>query len=122
MKSPHFIFDNVNTADIERVIESGTGARTIYISIPEQKKEKQKMTGAKGLFESRRFWTMLIYAGVSIVLYFVGKYAGAAEDDVKFLIAALLPIALALVAAYTVDYMQQARLEMTRVQMDALKK
>ena len=98
-----YLFDNINTVRGERIIEGGN------------------MQGAKGLFGSRRFWTMLIYTIVSVALYFVGKYFQVAAEDVKFLIAALLPIALALVAAYTVDDMQAARLEAVRMQMDAVK-
>lgn len=80
------------------------------------------MQGAKSLLQSRRFLTLVVYTAISVVLYFVGKYFQVAAEDVKFLIAALLPIVLALIAAYTVDDMQAARLEQTRLQVESFKK
>lgn len=80
------------------------------------------MEGIKGLLQSRRFLTMVIYAVISVILYFVGKYFQVAADDVKFLIATLLPIALALVAAFTIDDMQAARTEQLRLQVEAQRK
>lgn len=80
------------------------------------------MQGAKSLLQSRRFLTLVVYTVISVALYFVGKYFQVAAEDVKFLIAALLPIVLALIAAYTVDDMQAARLEQTRLQVESFKK
>lgn len=60
-------------------------------------------TGLGGLLQSRRFITLMVDALLSIVLYFVGKYFSIALDDVKFLILILQPIALLVIAAYTVN-------------------
>ena len=84
-----------------------------------QFQKEETMTGAKNLFASRRFWTLLIDVLVSLVIYFGGKYAGAYMDDIRFLIVALQPVALLLIAAYTVDDMTAARVEMTRMQIDS---
>ena len=70
----------------------------------------EPMSGAKGLLASRRFWVLVVDTVISLLLYFVGKYAGAAMEDVKFLILALQPIALLLIAAWTVDDMHAASL------------
>lgn len=74
------------------------------------RKEDSAMTGANYLLQSRRFWTLLLDAVLSITIYFVGKYFSVALDDVKFLIVTLQPIALILIAAYTVEDVHQASL------------
>lgn len=68
------------------------------------------MQGATGLLQSRRFWTLLVDAVLSIALYFVGKYFAVALEDLRFLIIAIQPIAVALIAAYTIDDTQRATL------------
>jgi hypothetical protein len=42
---------------------------------------------------------------VSITLFFVGKYAGAALEDTKFLIVTLQPVFVLLIGAYTAEDM-----------------
>lgn len=61
------------------------------------------MTGAKELLQSRRFWTMVLSVIVALVLYFVGKYLPAQLEDVKFVIDLIVPLALMLIGAFTVD-------------------
>lgn len=61
------------------------------------------MKGAKEIFQSRRFWTMLLSVIVALVLYFVGKYLPAQMADVKFVIDLITPLAFVLIAAFTVD-------------------
>jgi hypothetical protein len=46
----------------------------------------------KRLFASSKFWTAIFDAVISIVLYFVGKYAPVAAEDVKWLIITIQPI------------------------------
>lgn len=59
------------------------------------------------LFQSRRFWVLVIDLVVSITLYFLGKYGTpSALEDVKFLIASIQPVILLIIAAYTVDTVQ----------------
>ena len=61
------------------------------------------MNGARAIFSSRRFWTMLLSIIVGLVLYFVGKYFAAALPDVQFVINLIVPLAIVLIAAFTVD-------------------
>lgn len=52
------------------------------------------------LLNSAKFWTAIIDLVVSLILYFVGKYAAAgAFEDVKFVIAALQPVFLMLIGS-----------------------
>lgn len=74
------------------------------------------MKGLGGLLQSRRFVTFVVDAVLSLLLYFVGKYFSVAIDDLKFLILTLQPIAVAVIAAYTIDDNQQASLA-TQLQM-----
>ncbi len=56
------------------------------------------VTGWDGLMRSRKFWVMVLDAGVSLALYFAAKYMGASEyDDIKVVIALLQPIAVTVV-------------------------
>lgn len=55
------------------------------------------------LLKSRRFVTALLASVVTLVLYFVGKYALGALEDVQMVLNVLMPLALALIAAYTID-------------------
>ena len=55
------------------------------------------------LLQSRRFVTALLASIVTLVLYFVGKYALGALEDVQMVLNVLMPLALALIAAYTID-------------------
>jgi hypothetical protein len=53
----------------------------------------------KLLFQSRKFWLLILDTFISLSLYFVGKYAGAAFEDVKLLILSLQPIFLMIIYA-----------------------
>jgi|GEM_PF-5562901 len=54
------------------------------------------------MFGSYEFWVMVIDVVVSLVLYFTGKYlAPEIFEDVKFLIATIQPLVLAIVAWLT---------------------
>lgn len=54
----------------------------------------------EGLLRSRKFWLLVLDTVISMVLFFVGKYASAdLFDDVKFLIAALQPLFVVIIAA-----------------------
>lgn len=56
------------------------------------------------LFQSRRFWLLILDTVVSLALYFVGKYGAVGTiEDVKFIIGALQPVFIVLIAAYTVE-------------------
>lgn len=55
------------------------------------------------LIKSRRFWTAVIDMVVSIALFAVGKYSPSDLDMTKFLIAAIQPVVLVIIAAYTVE-------------------
>jgi hypothetical protein len=57
------------------------------------------------LARSSRFWTLILDVVVSITLFFVGKYAGAALEDTKFLIVTLQPVFVLLIGAYTAEDM-----------------
>lgn len=61
-------------------------------------------TGLEGILRSRKFWTLILDAVISTVLFFVTKYVNpAAVEDVKYLIAAWQPIILLIIAAWTVE-------------------
>ena len=49
------------------------------------------------IYQSRRFWLLLIDTVTAVTLHYV------AGPDVSFLIAALQPVFIALIIAYTVD-------------------
>jgi hypothetical protein len=53
----------------------------------------------KGLVLSRKFWLLILDTVISLVLYFVGKYAPVAFEDVKFAILALQPVFVAIIIA-----------------------
>lgn len=63
-----------------------------------------KPNPARDLLQSRRFWLMVIDLIISLVLYFTGKYATPqANDDIRFLIAAIQPVFLTIITAITVQ-------------------
>ena len=68
-----------------------------------QIESEKPMNGARAIFSSRRFWTMLLSIIVGLVLYFVGKYFAAALPNVQFVINLIVPLAIVLIAAFTVD-------------------
>lgn len=55
------------------------------------------------LLKSRQFWTAIVGAVATLTVFFVGKYAFAALEDVQTVLNVLLPIVLVMIAAYTVD-------------------
>lgn len=56
------------------------------------------------LLHSRRFWTLIVDAVISIGLLFVGRYVSPADQElIKFVVAALQPVVAVVIAAYTVD-------------------
>ena len=58
------------------------------------------MNPIKGLLISRKFWALMLDVVISIVLYFVGKYGTpSVYEDIKFLIAALQPVFVMLIAS-----------------------
>lgn len=56
-----------------------------------------------GLLHSRKFWLAILDAVVSTALYFVGKYAGAHVDDLRFIIAVYQPVIGLVIVAITVE-------------------
>ena len=68
------------------------------------------MNPFSGLLKSRKFWVVLFDLGVSLVLYFTGKYAAPAlAEDVNFLIAAIQPAFLFLVGSIAYEDGQAKR-------------
>jgi hypothetical protein len=53
----------------------------------------------KLLFQSRKFWLLILDTFVSLGLYFVSKYAGSAFEDVKLVILGLQPVFLMIIYA-----------------------
>jgi len=51
------------------------------------------------LFRSRKFLLLILDVVVSIALYFVGKYAPVAIEDVKFAILTLQPLVVLLIGS-----------------------
>ena len=50
----------------------------------------------------KEFWVMVLDVVISLILYFVGKYAGASIfEDVKFFITAVQPLILAIIVWLT---------------------
>lgn len=49
------------------------------------------------LFESRRFWMLLLDTTISIALHYFGG------EDARFLIGALQPVFIIVISAYTVQ-------------------
>lgn len=61
------------------------------------------------LFQSRKFWLLLLDIIGSLVLYFVGKYGGSAFEDVKYVILAIQPMFLLIIYLYTKESVEQSR-------------
>ena len=52
------------------------------------------------LIHSSKFWLLVLDTVITIVLFFVGKYATPAlAEDINFLIASLQPVFIALIAS-----------------------
>ena len=62
------------------------------------------MIPIQGLLRSRKFLLLCLDTIISLVLFFVGKYAlpGVAED-IKFIIAAYQPVFVAIIIAISVE-------------------
>lgn len=62
------------------------------------------MNPAKGLFRSRKFWLLILDTVISLALYFTGKYlAPAVANDINFLIGAIQPVFVAVIAGIFVE-------------------
>jgi hypothetical protein len=46
----------------------------------------------KRLLSSSKFWLLVIDTVISLILFFVGKYAPMSLEDVKFIITAIQPV------------------------------
>ena len=55
------------------------------------------------ILQSRRFWTAVMDMIVSIVLYFISTFYPTQADMIKFLIGAIQPVAVILIAAFTAE-------------------
>ena len=51
------------------------------------------------LLHSRKFWLLVLDTVVSLALFFVGKYLPGAFEDVKFIITAIQPVFVIIIAA-----------------------
>jgi hypothetical protein len=51
------------------------------------------------LFQSRKFWLLILDTVISLVLFFVGKYWSGGVEDVKFIVLALQPVFVTLIYA-----------------------
>lgn len=60
------------------------------------------------LAQSRKFWVMVLDVLISLVLYFVTKYAGGYLDDVKYVILALQPVVWVVIFAIAKDNTTEA--------------
>jgi len=57
------------------------------------------MNPAKGLIQSRKFWILMLDVVISLITYFVTKYASPMyAEDVLFFIGAMQPVFIALIA------------------------
>jgi hypothetical protein len=58
------------------------------------------MNPLAGLLRSRKFWLLVLDTAISLILYFVGKYAPAGVfEDVKVIILALQPVFIVIIGA-----------------------
>jgi hypothetical protein len=53
----------------------------------------------EALFRSRKFWVLIVDTVVSLLVFFVGKYAPIAAEDVNIVIAALQPVFIMVIGA-----------------------
>ena len=63
----------------------------------------------KALLRSRKFVVLLLDVVLSLVLFFVGKYALNALEDVKFVLGAFQLVALAVIGGIAYEDGQQKR-------------
>lgn len=55
------------------------------------------------ILTSRRFWTAISDAVISLVLYFISTFYPAQVETIKFVIGALQPVVAILILAFTAD-------------------
>ena len=55
------------------------------------------------ILKSRRFWTAVMDMVISLVLYFVSTFYPSQADMIKFVIGAIQPVAVILIAAFTAE-------------------
>ena len=55
------------------------------------------------LWKSSKFWMVVFDFVTSTTLFFVGKYAGFAAEDVGFLIGALQPVIVMIIAGIAIE-------------------
>lgn len=56
-----------------------------------------------GLLKSRKFWLLISDVVISLTLFFVGKYAPLAQEDVNFMIGALQPVFVAIIGGIALE-------------------
>jgi len=62
------------------------------------------MNPVSGLLRSRKFLLLVLDTIISLVLFFVGKYASPnLAEDIKFIIAAYQPVFVAIIVAISVE-------------------
>ncbi len=74
------------------------------------------MNEVNPIFQSRRFWVLMVGLVVDVAVYFVGKYLPESLVDVQFVINAITPLVGLLILAYTVESIMAAR-EQAKVEM-----
>jgi len=57
----------------------------------------------KRLLKSSKFWLGVLDVIVSTTLFFVGKYAQVAAEDVAFLIGAIQPVIVMIIAGTAIE-------------------
>ena len=56
------------------------------------------------LTQSRKFWLLVLDVGLSLLLYFVGKYAAPTmAEDINFVIAAIQPVFVAVITGIFIE-------------------
>lgn len=73
------------------------------------------------LLKSRQFIVTVLDMLISLTIYFVGKYAGAAIEDLRFVITVTQPAIGLLIAAYTVNDVNMA-IQRAKFQMYGLER
>lgn len=66
------------------------------------------------LLHSRKFWLLILDVIVSLSLYFVGKYAQMAYEDVKLIILTLQPVFLMIIYAIATEDVATTKAGMTQ--------
>jgi hypothetical protein len=63
-------------------------------------------------FKTQKFWLMVLDMVISLTLFFVSKNVPGMLEDVKFLIAAIQPLFIALITAVAVESVAMTRMGM----------